>query len=99
MGPHHKNSFIWGHKALHEEKLHPTSRTNNQQNSSVLEEDRRPSREALRMEKDADEPNGWRKDAVIETKDVDMPDTDNENGIGINIKEKCNITYCMDTAM
>ena len=49
------------------------------------------------MEKDAGEPNGWREDAVIETKDDEKPATDNKNGNGINIKDKCNITYWTDT--
>ena len=49
------------------------------------------------MEEEADEPDGWQEDAVIETNDDEKPATDNENGNGINLKDLCNITYWMDT--
>ena len=49
------------------------------------------------MEEEAEEPDGWQEDAVIETNDDEKQAMDNENGFRINLKDKCNITYWMDT--
>ena len=50
-----QDSFNRGHKSLHKEKLHLNSKLgNNQQNSSILEEDRRTSQEAQTMKETTD---------------------------------------------